>query len=114
VAVSLRSGGGPVTVAVTGSGLDGWLTTRAGADDAAEGEPVVVDLRFEPAPEGRDASGTLEVQGVGSFRLFVVADGGEPGIWGLSESGCELVADRMAQGRVTSVLHAARRRPTPP
>jgi len=26
-----------------------------------------VDLRFEPAPEGREASGTLEVEGAGDF-----------------------------------------------
>lgn len=114
VAVKLQTGGGPVKVSVTGPGLDGWLTTRAGANDAAPGEPVVVDLRFEPAPEGREAAGTLEVEGAGSFRLFAVANGGESGIWGLSESGCDLVANSMAQGRVASVLAEARRRTTPP
>jgi len=113
VAVKLQPGGGPVAVAVTGSGLDGWLTTRPGADDVAPGESVVVDLRFEPAPEGREASGTLEVEGAGPFRLFAVADRGEPGIWGLSESGSDLVADRMAEGQVAAVLHEARRRTTP-
>jgi SAM-dependent methyltransferase len=114
VAVKLQTSGGPVTISVTGPGLDGWLTTRPGADDVAPGESLVVDLRFEPAPEGREASGALEVEGAGSFRLFVVADGGEPGIWGLSESGCDLVADRMAQGRVASVLREARLRTTAP
>jgi SAM-dependent methyltransferase len=113
VAVKLQSDGGPVTVSVTGSGLDGWLTTRPGADDVAPGESLVVDLRFEPAREGLEASGTLEVEGAGSFRLFAVADGGDPGIWGLSESGCDLVADRMVQGDVASVLHEARRSTTP-
>ena len=114
VAVKLQPDGGPVTVSVTGSGLDGWLTTRPGADDVAPGEPLVVDLRFEPATEGREACGTLEVEGAGSFRLFALADGGDPGIWGLSESGCDLVADRMAHGQVASVLHQARLRTTPP
>jgi len=108
VAVKVQPPGGPLTVAVAGDGLGGWLTVRTGADDAAPGEPVVVDLRFEPAPEGRSAAGTLEVDGVGPFRLFVVADGGEPGIWGLSEPGCALVAERMAQGRLSSVLEKAR------
>jgi SAM-dependent methyltransferase len=115
VAVKLQAGGGPVTVSVAGAGLDGWLTTRPGATDAAAGEPVTVDLRFEPAPEGMEASGTLEVEGAGPFRLFAVADSGEPGIWGLSDSGCELVAERMAQGQVASVLREARlRTPTTP
>ena len=114
VAVKVQTGGGPVTVGITGGTLDGWLTTRAGADDVAAGEPVVVDLRFEPAPEGREASGTLEVEGAGSFRLFAVADTGEPGIWGLSESGCDLVAGSMARGELASVLHEARVRTTPP
>ena len=110
VAVKLQPDGGPLSVSVTGDGLDGWLTTKPGADDVAPGESVVVDLRFEPAEEGMEASGTLEVSGAGPFRLFVVADRGEPGIWGLSEPGCDLVADRMAQGRSASVLDEARRR----
>jgi SAM-dependent methyltransferase len=114
VAVKLQTGGGPVTVSVTGAGLDGWLTTRPGADEVPPGEPVVIDLRFDPAPEGQEASGTVEVEGAGSFRLFAVADGGDPGIWGLSEAGCDLVADSMAQGQVASVIHDARRRTTPP
>jgi hypothetical protein len=113
MAVKLQSGGGPVSVSVTGPGLDHWLTVRTGADDVAAGEPLVVDLRFEPAEEGTEASGTLEVEGVGAFRVFAVADAGEPGIWGLSEAGCNLVADRMARGQVASVLHEARVRTTP-
>jgi SAM-dependent methyltransferase len=113
VAVKLQTGGGPITVGMTGPSLDGWLTTRAGADDAAPGEPVVVDLRFEPAPDGMEASGSLHVEGAGSFRLFAVADAGEPGIWGLSEPGCDLVANAMASGDLASVLDEARRRTSP-
>jgi SAM-dependent methyltransferase len=108
MAVKLQPSGGPLTVSVSGDGLDDWMTVRPGADEAAPGEPVVVDLRFEPAAGGRKASGTLDVEGLRPFRLFVVADGGEPGIWGLSESGCDLVAERMAWGEVGSVLHKAR------
>lgn len=110
VAVKVQPGGGPVMVSVDGDGFEDWLTTRPGSDDAAPGEPVVVDLRFEPAPEGRQAAGTLEVDGAGPFRLFAVADRGEPGIWGLSAAGCDLVADRLASGRVSSVLEEARLR----
>jgi ubiquinone/menaquinone biosynthesis C-methylase UbiE len=113
VAVKVQPGGGPVVVSASGDGLDGWLTTRTGADHAAPGEPVVVDLRFEPSPEGREASGTLEVEGAGPFRLFAVADRGEPGIWGLSESGCDLAADRMAHARLASLLDEARRSTDP-
>lgn len=113
VAVKLQTDGGPVAVSVTGTGLDGWLTTRPGADDATAGEPVVVDLRFEPVPEGVEAAGILEVDGAGPFRLFAVADPGDPGIWGLSEPGCDLVAESMARGRLASVLDDARRRTTP-
>jgi hypothetical protein len=109
VAVKLQTDGGPVVVSVTGRGLDGWLTIRTGADDVAPGEPVVVDLRFEPVPEGLEASGTLDAEGAGSFRLFAVADNGEPGIWGLSESGCDLAADRMSRGQLVSILEEARR-----
>lgn len=90
--------------------LGGDERTRTGADEAVAGEPVVVDLRFEPASEGTEASGTLEAGGVGTFRLFAVADAGEPGIWGLSDSGCDLAAARMAEGRLPAVLGEARRR----
>jgi SAM-dependent methyltransferase len=110
VAVKLQTDGGPVAVSLTGTGFDGWLATRPGADDVAPGESVVVDLRFEPAPEGVEAAGTLEVDGAGPFRLFAVADPGDPGIWGLSEPGCDLVAEAMAQGRLASVLDGARQR----
>ena len=108
VAVKVHPPGGPLTVAMAGDGLDGWLTIRPGADEAPAGEPVVVDLRFEPAADGREASGTLHVDGFAPFRLFVVADPGEPGIWGLSEPGCELVAERMQRGEVASLLDRAR------
>ncbi|HYH48813.1 MAG TPA: methyltransferase domain-containing protein [Acidimicrobiia bacterium] len=108
VAVKLQSPGGPLTVTVDGDHLDGWLTTRLGADEAAPGEPVVVDLRFEPAPAGRQANGTLHAGDFAAFRLFVVADDGEPGIWGLSEPGCDLVAERMETGELQSVLERAR------
>ena len=110
VAVKLQTDGGPLMVSVSGAGLDGWLTTRTGADETAPGEPVVVDLRFGPAPEGTEASGTLEADSAGPFRLFAVADEGEPGMFGLSEPGCDLVADAMARGRLASVLDEARRR----
>lgn len=113
VAVKLQADGGPVTVYVTGTGLDGWLTTRPGAEVVEAGEPVVVDLRFEPVPEGVEAAGILEVDGAGPFRLFAVADHGDPGIWGLSEPGCDLVAAAMAEGRLAAVLDEARRRTTP-
>ena len=113
VSVKLQMDGDPVQVETSGAGLDGWLTTRAGADVATPGEPVVIDLRFEPVAEGRAATGTLEVKGAGLFRLFAVADTGEPGIWGLSEPGCDLVADRMARGTLGQVLDAARARTAP-
>ncbi len=113
VAVKVQTGGGPVAVGVRGETLDGWLTVRAGADEAAPGEPVVVDLRFDPAPGGLEATGTLEVEGVGPFRLFVRADPGEPGIWGLSEPGCDLAAESMARGELASVVYEARRRTAP-
>jgi len=109
VAVKVQPPGGPLTVAVEGDGLDGWLTTRSGADEAVPGEPVVVDLRFDPAAAGREASGALVVDGIEPFRLFVVADAGEPGIWGLSGPGCDLAAERMAAGRLVSVLERARK-----
>jgi SAM-dependent methyltransferase len=108
VAVKLQPPGGPLTIRVEGDGLDGWLAVRPGAEEAAAGEPVGVDLRFEPAPEGREAMGTLLVAGLEPFRVFVVADGGEPGIWGLSERGCDLVAERMQAGQVRPVLDKAR------
>ena len=113
VAVKFQSEGGPVTIEVAGNGLEGWLTTRVGIDVPAAGEEVVVDLRFEPAAAGLAAVGTLEVDGAGAFRLFAVADSGEPGIFGLSGPGCDLVAEAMTQGRLSPLLDEARRRTSP-
>lgn len=110
VSVKFQSDGGPVEVAVTGGGFEGWLTTRAGAAVADPGEEVVVDLRFEPVAEGMAAAGTLEVKGLDPFRLFAVADPGEAGMFGLSEYGCRLVAHRMEKGQLNFVLDAARTR----
>jgi len=112
VSVKFQTDGGPVRVEQSGAGLEEWLSTRTGADVAAPGEEIVVDLSFEPAANGTAAAGTLEVKGAGLFRLFAVADDGEPGIWGLSESGCDLVADRLARGDLTSVLSEARAKAT--
>ena len=75
--------------------------------------PMTTSFGCASAPEGRTAAGTLEVDGAGPFRLFAAADVGDPGIWGLSEPGCDLVANAMVQGRLSSMLDEARRRTTP-
>jgi SAM-dependent methyltransferase len=121
VAVKLHHPGGRVAVRVAGGGEGSSepaagpepgsaVTVRPGADGAEPGDEVVVDLRFEPMPEGTLVAATLDAAGVGApFQVFAVADPGEPGVWGLSVTGCASVGDALARGEVASVLADARR-----
>jgi hypothetical protein len=112
VAVKVHHSGGPVSVTVAGVDLSGWATVRTGTDHASPGDPVTVDLRFEPRPLGTQAAGTLETAGAEPFRVFAVADSGEVGIWGLSGRGCDLVAELMERDELAAFLDDARRRTT--
>ncbi|MDP9441700.1 MAG: class I SAM-dependent methyltransferase [Actinomycetota bacterium] len=112
VTAKLHHGGGPVVVRLVG-GLAGVAAARAGADVAEAGDEVVVDLRFTPLAKETSVEGSVEVEapppGDGPIlRVFAVVDPGEPGIWGLSESGCEDVATAMTAGRMAPVLETAR------
>jgi SAM-dependent methyltransferase len=125
VAVKLHHPGGRVAVRVAGGGGDSGdpastsastsasasvVTVRPGADVAEPGDEVIVDLRFEPTTEGTVVAATLDAAGVGApFQVFAVADAGDPGVWGLSVSGCGSVGDALARGEVAAVLADARR-----
>jgi len=110
VAVKLHHGGGPVAASVSGAGLSEWVAVRTGADTAAPGDEVIVDLRFDPRPAGTLAAGTLEVPGEPPFYVFAAVDDGEPGVWGLSAPGCGVIGRALAGGDAASVLADARRR----
>ena len=109
VAVKLHHAGGPVEVQVA-AGADGRLAVRTGADVADAGEEVVVDLRFEPAPDGTLLAAALDAGGgVGApFQVFAAVDEGEPGVWGLSPEGCDAVGTALVRGGLRSVLADAR------
>jgi len=116
VAAKLHHAGGPVEVHVSG-GLSVVATARPGADAAEAGDEVVFDLRFQPLEEASLVEGCVEVPGGAALRVFAAVDAGQPGVWGLNESGCEHVAAALAAGRMAPVLEAARQlgdpRPTP-
>jgi hypothetical protein len=83
---------------------------RTGADAADPGDEVVVDLRFEPAPDGTLLAAALDAGGaVGTpFQVFAAVDDGDPGVWGLSPEGCDAVGTALARGQVGAVLADAR------
>ena len=103
VAVKLTHPGGPVTVTD-----DGGLALRTGADEAAPGDEVVVDLRFEPLPVGTVVETIVEVEGVGPFHVLAVADEEDAGMWHLGLDGCAAVAAALHDGRAADVLGSAR------
>jgi hypothetical protein len=70
----------------------------------------VVDLRFEPRPNGTLLAGVVECEGDAPFQVFAAVDEGEPGVWGLSAEGCEAVGAALGAGEVASVLAQARAR----
>ncbi|MBW3557126.1 MAG: methyltransferase domain-containing protein [Actinobacteria bacterium] len=116
VATKLHHPGGRVDIKVTGALAD-VAAVRAGADEAEAGAEVVVDLRFDPLPEGTFVGGAVDL-GTGaagaSLRVFAVVDPGQPGVWGLNEPGCQDVAAAAGEDRMEPVLAAARQlRPSP-
>lgn len=111
VAVKLHHPGGAVEV-TTGGGVDHEaLAVRAGADHAAPGDEVIVDLRFGPQPAGTLLAATLDAgAAVGApFQVFAAVDEGEPGVWGLSVEGCDAIGTALGRGDVAAVLADARR-----
>ena len=110
VAVKLHHPGGRVSVGVTG-GAEEALAVRAGADHADVGDEVVIDLRFGPQRSGTLLAAALDAgAAVGApFQVFAVVDEGEPGVWGLSQAGCDAVGDALGRGDVAAVLADARR-----
>jgi hypothetical protein len=109
VAVKLHHRGGPLAASVSGAGLREWASVRTGADTAAPGDEVIVDIRFDPRPAGTLAAGTLDVPGEPPLEVFAAIDDGEPGLWGLSAPGCGVIGRALAGGDAASVLAAARR-----
>lgn len=103
-----------MAASVSGAGLDGWAAVRTGADTAEPGDEVIVDIRFDPRPEGTLAAGTLDVPGLAPLSVFAAVDDGEPGVWGLSASGCGVIGRALAGGDAASVLAGARRRDARP
>lgn len=109
VAVKLHHGGGRVGVRISGDDLAAATVARTGADIAAAGDEVVVDLRFDPRPAGTRLAGIVDADGVDApFQVFAIVDDGEPGLWRLSVGGCDAVADAVVSGDVTALLDEAR------
>lgn len=111
VAVKLHHPGGRVDVRVASGADDGQLAVRAGADVAAPGDEVVVDLRFGPGAEGTWIAAAIDAgPDVGApFKVFAVIDDGEPGVWGLSSAGCDAVGRALGRQQIDAVLADARR-----
>jgi SAM-dependent methyltransferase len=106
VAVKLHHHGGPVAVHVAGGEE---VAVRTGADHAEPGDEVVVDLRFDPRPDGSRLAAAIDAgDGGRPFQVFAVFDAGEPGVWGLAEDGCGRVAAAFAGGDLSALLAAAR------
>jgi SAM-dependent methyltransferase len=110
LAVKLHATGGAVTVRIADGDLAAAAAVRTGADVAEAGDEVVVDVRFDPRPRGTRLAGALELVGDDAppFTIFAVFDDGDPGVWGLSRTGCDSVAGAFAGGPLDDVLAEAR------
>ena len=111
VAVKLHHPGGAVDVRVATGADAEQLAVRAGAEVAAPGDEVVVDLRFGPGSAGTLITAALDAGADAGtpFQVFAVIDEGDPGVWGLSAEGCDAVGSALARGQLASVLADARR-----
>ncbi|HUP87158.1 MAG TPA: class I SAM-dependent methyltransferase [Acidimicrobiales bacterium] len=110
VAVKLHAPGGAVAVHLADGDLATTAAVRTGADVAAPGDEIVVDVRFDPMPQGTRRAGDLELLGgdAPSFPIFAVFDDGEPGVWGLSQSGCDSIAAAFTTAPLDTILAEAR------
>lgn len=108
VAVKLHHRGGPVAATVSGGGFRQWAAVRTGADTAAPGDEVIVDIRFDPRPSGTVAAGAVDVPGEPPFQIFAAVNDGDHGVWGLAAPGCQAIGRALAGGDAASVLAAAR------
>ena len=115
VGVKVHAAGGSLVVRIAEGDLARVAAVRTGSDDPAPGDEVVIDVRFEPLAEGTRIAGALELVGRDEppFVIFAVVDGGPPGVWGLSPTGCDGVGAAFAAGDLAGTLAEARAS-TPP
>lgn len=101
----MHHGGGPVRIRADRA-LRRAVTVQVGADDAAPGDPVAVDLRWEAQPAGTVVLGRLDAAGVGPFTVATVVSDEPHDVWDLNELGVARLHARIAATR-------ARRAPRP-
>ena len=104
--LSFHHGGGPVVVESTGD--LGWaVTVHVGADEAAAGEEVAVDIRWEPMDAGTLVLGTLRCAGVGEITRATATSDEEHELWEVNADGVRRLAARTRDRRRKPVASVA-------
>jgi hypothetical protein len=62
---------------------------RLGADEAAEGQVVAVDLRWGPEDDGTLVTGEIRIDGLPPHPVFALYAGDSGELWELSDEGVE-------------------------
>lgn len=78
--------GGPTRVRAD-AGLASVASVLSGADRLDQRGALAVDLRWEGAPAGTFAGGTIQVQGLDDHHVFVLHTDEEESVWELSVDG---------------------------
>lgn len=78
--------GGPTRVRAD-AGLASVASVLSGADRLDQRGALAVDLRWEGAPAGTFAGGTIQVQGLDDHHVFVLHTDEEESVWELSADG---------------------------
>ena len=107
VATRFRHPGGPILVAADEK-LAGVIDVLAGADRAAPGQLVVLDLRWKPSAPGTVVDGTVGVEGLPPFDVLGIVGVGESGMWGVTGAGMAQLKAVLAARGPAAVLEAAR------
>jgi SAM-dependent methyltransferase len=106
--LSFHHAGGPVEVDTTGD--LGWaVTLQVGADTAARGEEVAVDIRWEPMDPGTLVMGTIRcaAPAVGELTVATVTSDEDHALWEVNADGVSRLAARLRDRRRKPVSSVA-------
>ena len=96
--LEVTSAGGPVDLTATPE-LAAAVTIATGCDDAEEGAPVAVDLRWNELDEHAFVTGRFTLDGAGALDVFAfVTDDVDDPVWEVSDEGVERLTAKVAAG----------------
>ena len=96
--LDLRHPGGRVELSITDELADS-ASFLVGTEKAEPGQPLAIDIRWEPLEEGTFLVGEIDVDGVGPLPVIALYDDSDSGLWELSDEGVANLLKRVRRKR---------------